>query len=121
MTKKLNIEDKITLLSGINVHEVLNVLDIGVLVSEIEGTPNVVMEYMLYGLPVIASNHKGCCALLGDSSFLISNDKNILVQKIEELASNEDLRRKEGEKNAKKISKNSAENYFKELQIILNN
>jgi len=44
-----------------------------------------------------------------------------LVQKIEELASNEDLRRKEGEKNAKNISKNSAENYFKELQIILNN
>lgn len=121
LTKKLNIEDKITLLSGINVHDVLNVLDIGVLVSEIEGTPNVVMEYMLYGLPVIASNHKGCCALLGDSSFLISNDKNILAQKIEELVSDEDLRRKEGEKNAKKISQNSAENYFKELQIILNN
>lgn len=121
LTKKLNIEDKITLLSGINVHDVLNVLDIGVLVSEIEGTPNVVMEYMLYGLPVIASNHTGCCALLGDSSFLISNDKNILAQKIEELVSDEDLRRKEGEKNAKKISQNSAENYFKELQIILNN
>ena len=90
-------------MSGINVHDVLNVLDIGVLVSEIEGTPNVVMEYMLYGLPVIASNHKGCCALLGDSSFLISNDKNItyfnalidvvrkrIKKKLEEITLNEE-------------------------------
>lgn len=58
---------------------------------------------------------------LEDSSFLISNDKNILAQKIEELATDEDLRKKEGEKNLKMISQNSAENYFKELQIILNN
>ena len=121
LIKKLDIEDKVSLLSGVDVHEVLNVLDIGVLVSEIEGTPNVVMEYMLYGLPVIASNHKGCCALLGDSLFLIPNDKNILIQKMKELIANENLRKKEGEKNAKKISQNSAENYFKELQIILKN
>ena len=121
LIKKLDIEDKVSLLSGVNVHEVLNVLDIGVLVSEIEGTPNVVMEYMLYGLPVIASNHKGCCALLGDSPFLIPNDKNILIQKMKELIANENLRKNEGEKNAKMISQSSAENYFKELQIILNN
>lgn len=121
LIKKLNIEDKVSLLSGVDVHEVLNVLDIGVLVSEIEGTPNVVMEYMLYGLPVIASNHKGCCALLGDSPFLIPNDKNILIQKMKELIANEKLRKNEGEKNAKMISQSSAENYFKELQIILKN
>lgn len=121
LIKQLNLGEKVSLLSGVDVHEVLNILDIGVLVSEIEGTPNVVMEYMLYGLPVIASNHKGCCVLLDDSSFLIPNDKNILVKKMEELLTNGDLRREEGTKNAVKIRQNSAENYFEKLQIILNN
>ena len=40
---------------------------------------------------------------------------------MKELIANENLRKNEGEKNAKMISQSSAENYFKELQIILNN
>jgi len=117
---ELNLTDKISLLSGISVHEVLNILDVGVLISGIEGTPNVVMEYMLYGLPVIASNHKGCQALLGDSNFLIPNDKNILVNKLKNLILKENLRNQEGQKNLIKIGNNSPKHYFEKLQNILN-
>ena len=63
-----NLNTRIFVLSEKPVEEILSMMDIGVLVSEIEGTPNVVMEYMLYKLPVIASKHPGCVGLLGDSS-----------------------------------------------------
>src|SRR5690606_13383786 len=49
--KKKNLSSSVSLLSEANVEEILNVLDIGVLVSQIEGVPNAVMEYMLYGIP----------------------------------------------------------------------
>jgi len=95
---ELGLSNSVTILSGVPVEKVLNVLDIGVLVSEIEGTPNVVMEYMLYGLPVIATNHDGCKRLLGDSSYLIPNDEELLLSKMKALIQNENERRNESEK-----------------------
>ena len=120
LSKSLNCLDKVSFLSGESVEEVLNCIDIGVLVSEIEGTPNVVMEYMLYGLPVIATNHLGCEGLLQPSDFLISNDKNTLKDKLQMLIENENLRVKEGNKNSDKIKKYSIENYTKSLLSIIN-
>lgn len=120
LSKSLNCYEKVSFLSGESVQEVLNCLDVGVLVSEIEGTPNVVMEYMLYGLPVIASNHAGCIGLLQPSEFLIPNDKNILRDKLRNLIENENLRKKEGEENADKIKKFSIENYIDSLHFIIN-
>lgn len=120
LSKALNCYEKVSFLSGESVEEVLNCLDVGVLVSEIEGTPNVVMEYMLYGLPVIASHHAGCIGLLQPSEFLIPNDKNILRDKLQNLIDNENLRIKEGEDNADKIKKFSIENYIDSLHYIIN-
>ena len=120
LSKSLNCYDRVSFLSGESVEEVLNCLDVGVLVSEIEGTPNVVMEYMLYGLPVIASHHAGCIGLLQPSEFLIPNDKNILRDKLQDLIDNENLRIKEGEDNADKIKKFSIENYIDSLYSIIN-
>jgi glycosyltransferase involved in cell wall biosynthesis len=120
LSKSLRCFDKVSFLSGESVEEVLNCLDIGVLVSEIEGTPNVVMEYMLYDLPVIASNHAGCKGLLEPSEFLIPNDKNILRDKLQNLIDNESLREKEGEENSIKIKKFSIENYIDSLHSIIN-
>lgn len=116
-----NNTNSISVLSGIPVEKVLNVLDIGVLVSEIEGTPNVVMEYMLYGLPVVASNHDGCKKLLDNSSFLISNDISILIEKLKLLILDEDIRNKESKLNIERIKKNTIENYFSALTKIINN
>lgn len=120
LSKSLNCFDNVSFLSGESVEEVLNCTDIGVLVSEIEGTPNVVMEYMLYQLPVIASHHAGCIGLLQPSKFLIPNDKTLLRDKLQILIDNKSLRIKEGEDNAEKIKKFSIENYIKSLHSIIN-
>ena len=119
LINKLNLSDKVSLLSGVPVQEVLNILDIGVLVSEIEGTPNVLMEYMTYGLPVVVTNHKGCNFLLGDSEFLIPNIKLILVDKLEKLVENDLLREKEGHNNLEKIKGYTPKIYFERLETIL--
>ena len=115
-----NIENNVSILSGNSVDEVLNLLDIGVLVSRIEGTPTVVMEYMLYELPVISTNHKGCMHLLKESKFLITNDKNVLKGKLKILIENEELRTVEGKNNKKKIDYFSIENYVDSLSKIIN-
>lgn len=120
LSKSLSCYERVSFLSGESVQEVLNCLDVGVLVSAIEGTPNVVMEYMLYGLPVIASNHAGCIGLLQPSEFLIPNDKNILRDKLRNLIDNEYYRIKEGKDNADKIKKFSIENYIDSLHSIIN-
>lgn len=118
--KGKGIDKKVSLLSGNPVEEVLNVLDIAVLVSKIEGTPTVVMEYMLYGLPVISTNHIGCVNLLKGSNFLIDNDENILRSKLKELIESPKLREREAAKNQKKIEEFSIENYVNHLTKIIN-
>lgn len=114
------LQDKVSLLSEVSVHKVLNILDIGVLVSQIEGTPNVVMEYMVYGLPVVATHHEGCKGLLGDSDFLIPNDERILLEKLTELVNNKVVREEEGMRNLERIDHFSPEKYFAKLTQILN-
>ncbi|MEP5340346.1 MAG: glycosyltransferase [Algibacter sp.] len=115
-----NIINKVSLLSGQPVEKILNILDVGVLVSEIEGTPNVVMEYMLYGIPIIATNHSGCEKLLGSSPFLIQNEEAILIDKIVTLVNNTDLRIKEGNINKERIDAYTIEGYMEKLEEIIN-
>lgn len=114
-----NLEERVTILSNENVNEVLNILDIGVLVSLIEGTPNVVMEYMLYELPVIASKHPGCINLLKNSNFLIENSKDDLINKLIQLIENESVRRFEGSRNLELIKKYDVATYVGKLETIV--
>lgn len=120
LVKSKDIELKVSVLSGYPVEQILNILDIGVLVSKTEGTPNVVMEYMLYGIPVIASNHFGCKRLLNSSSYLIKNDENVLLKKLEELVNEKDIRKKEGDINKERVKKYDINNYVNSLTKILN-
>ncbi|MEO2064641.1 MAG: glycosyltransferase [Christiangramia sp.] len=118
--EKFNFKKKIRLLHNEDVKEVLNVMDIGVLVSRIEGTPNAVMEYMLYGLPVICTAHPGCELLLKGSSFLIKNDPDQLTDSLEKLIISDSLRREEGLKNKERIRAYNRENYMDKLNEIIN-
>lgn len=120
LSKQKSTNKEITVLSGINVHEILNIADIGVLVSKIEGTPNVIMEYMLYGLPVISSNHLGCIELLKQSSFLINNAVGELVASLKVLIEDDKLRKTEGNNNKEIIKQYSSKNYIKSLEKIIN-
>lgn len=112
--------DHLSLVSGEKVQDVLSVMDIGVLVSEIEGMPNAVMEYMLYGLPVITTAHSGCKTLLGDSEFLIENNESELYRGLRKLIDSPALRESEGELNARKIKSFNKESYISELEKIMN-
>ena len=113
------VSNNISLLSGNSVQEILSCLDIAVLVSDIEGTANAVMEYMAYGLPVIATNHPGTKSLLGDSAFLINNNQKELTDKIIELSNSNELRRSEGKRNLDAIIKYTPERYVQELEKVI--
>jgi glycosyltransferase involved in cell wall biosynthesis len=116
----LKLTDRVKLLTDQDVHDVLNIIDVGVLISRIEGMPNVVMEYMLYGLPVIATNHPGCIQLLEDSDFLIENDEINLINALDELIKSEEKRTSEGNRNLKRISKFDMNTYMHQLEGIMN-
>lgn len=112
LSEKLNIEDKVSLLSGKSVEKVLSVIDVGVLVSEFEGAPTVLMEYMLYGKPIIATDHVGCKLLMGESEFLVpKNDENTLREKMITLYEDANLRDSIGKEHLELVKKYSLENY----------
>jgi glycosyltransferase involved in cell wall biosynthesis len=115
-----NWSQSVTLLSNVDVNDVLNLMDIGVLISLIEGTPNAVMEYMLYGMPVVASHHPGCQGLLKDSPFLIKNEENLIYEKLALLIESKDLRIAEGLKNAERIKEYDIVSYVKKIETIMN-
>ena len=110
---------KVRLLSQESIEEVLSSLDVGLLISEIEGMPNAVMEYMLYGLPVIASDHPGCKYLLKESPYLISNDRELLICKMSELLNRPSERDQQGHRNREHIKSFNAEAYITDLSKII--
>ncbi|MFC7773608.1 glycosyltransferase family 4 protein [Flavobacterium sp. GCM10027622] len=119
LSVQLNIQDKVTLLSGKSVEKVLSCIDVGVLVSEFEGAPTVLMEYMLYGKPIIATDHVGCRLLMGESDFLIpKNDVVALENKLITLFENEMLRKKIGDQHLEMVKKYSLENYCSRLKAL---
>lgn len=118
--KDNNVEANVSLLSDVAVQDVLSLLDIGVLISRIEGMPNAVMEYMLYELPVVTTNHPGCIALLNDSPFLIENKDDQLHDALEKLILSKELRKSEGNINLENIKKYDVASYVIKLESIIN-
>lgn len=116
---KNKVEKKVSVLSNIDVVDVLNILDITVLVSQIEGMPNSVMEYMAYGIPAIVSNHPGCKQLLENSEYLITNDQKVLEEKLLKLLGNKEERIKEGRLNLERIKKFNLPSYVENFENIL--
>ena len=94
-------------------------MDVGLLISEIEGMPNAVMEYMLYGLPVIASDHPGCKYLLNETPYLITNNRELLIAKMLELLNSPLEREQQGLKNYEYIKGFTKESYVRDLSTII--
>ena len=117
--KRFEATNSISVLSNCNVVDILNMLDISVLMSQIEGMPNSVMEYMLYGLPAVVTEHPGCKQLLLESEFLIPNDVEILTQKLNKLVDSEELRLAEGNLNLERIKKFNLPSYVENLERII--
>ena len=96
--------------------------DIGILTSNEEGLSNSILEYMSYGLPVIATKVGGNVEQVfnNKNGFLVEKDDVIkLSQRLEELIKNKLMRKKFG-RVSKKIVKEkfSLETSFKKYKKI---
>jgi len=102
--------------------DIIPTFDIGVLMSEIEGMSNVIMEYMFFELPIVASNHSGSKTLLqNDYEFLIENDFNELFNALQKLIDNEAYRLEVGTQNKRKLnSEYLPESHVRKLLEVLN-
>lgn len=86
------------------VESFLETANLGLLLTDHEGQPNAILEYMAYGLPIIASDLPEIRAVMPSESFdyLVSND-NIkeLIDKLSQLVLNPKIRQTLGHNNLK--------------------
>lgn len=92
------LEEKLSLIGRReDIEKLLSEFDLFLLTSTWEGMPNVIMEAMASGVPVISTNVDGCSELIQDSvnGFLVnSNDIDCMVSKIMLLLEDSDLQKK---------------------------
>ena len=102
MSEQLDIINHVTFLGGVaNIHDILPMMDVGVLSSLHEGMPNAILEYMQHGLPVIATKLPGTIEIMGPENEMLFGLKNYkeLSKKIDMLYKNKSLRILTGKKN----------------------
>lgn len=116
MVNKLNLANKVEMLiNPSNISELLKSSDIYLSTSLYEGLSNSIMEAMVAGLPVVATN-------VGDNSYLIRDghngyivpcwDVNLVVEKLNYLVQNETARKEFGLKSHSIIENDFSENKF---------
>lgn len=88
-----------------NIEDYYTVFDCVALLSDHEGMPNVVLESMAYGLPVVANPVGNAEALLGSGRGIInySRDPKITAKYFLELANNPSARKNYGEHSRKEV------------------
>jgi len=111
MYSKIEIEKNAIQFWGIrnNVHEIMKNSDVFILPSLKEGLPNVVLEAMASGLPVIVSNTSGaidCVEHKINGIIFDIDDKEQLQNSIKLLMENHQMRNRMGEKSRKIIIDN---------------
>jgi glycosyltransferase involved in cell wall biosynthesis len=91
------------------IHRYYEIMDISVLNSFSEGLSLTLLESMMYGIPVVATRVGGNPELVaeGESGYLVPvNNHGLLTDRIVELLSNPDLRRRLGEAGRLRIERN---------------
>ncbi|MDT8309327.1 MAG: glycosyltransferase family 4 protein, partial [Bacteroidales bacterium] len=91
--------------------ELITIFDIGILASLIEGCPNVVLEYMAMGKPVIATDGGGTPELFTDGieGYLVPvRDMESIVEKIHYLLDKPEKAKEMGERGKLKIKRTFA-------------
>ena len=107
-----------------NISKFLMNADVGILTSNEEGLSNSILEYMSYGLPVVATRVGGNVEqiLNNKNGFLVEKNDDIkLSQRLEELIKNKSMRKKFGRVSKRlAIEKFDLEKSFKKYRKIYN-
>ena len=104
-----------------NVEEYLNDSDLFIHPSYVEGMPRSLLEAMSVGLPCIATRIRGAREIIEDrnNGFIYSpHDFRGLANVIDELFSNEDLRRNVGEKARDTVLEKFQEKDYLKRQVV---
>ena len=90
--------------------------DLLVLPSKFEGTPNVILEAMACGLPIIATKVGGIPEIVSDKCGILVDPENKteLFESVKKLILDKPLRRKLGEEGKKYVSRNHSLNSLQE-------
>lgn len=120
--KMLNIENEVEFLGYRNdVNYLMQIADIAVSTSRQEGLPVNIIEGMMRGIPVIATNCRGNRDLIkdGKNGFLIElDDENAYKEAIERLIQDKNLYNKISKFNEKDSQKYSLKNIMQDLERI---
>lgn len=97
-------------------HEVYEGADILVSTSEHEGTPNVVLEAMSFGLPVVATRVGGVPEVLSDrcGSLVDPSDRDGMLECVSRFVLNPQLRAETGTEGRKHVAANHSLNYLQQ-------
>ncbi|TET68381.1 MAG: glycosyltransferase [Candidatus Zixiibacteriota bacterium] len=110
LVERLGIKDRVVFAGGAEeVFPYLSAFDIGVLSSSSEGFSNSILEYMLAGLPVVASGVGGNPEIIdeGENGYLVPpGEPQPLAEKIMALLEDERLRLNFGENARLKVAEN---------------
>lgn len=91
-----------------DIESILQIVDVGLLITPCEGISNSIMEYMASGKPVIASHGGGTAELVadGDTGFLVDQKRSDqIIEKMELLYHNPGLARAMGHNGRQRIRK----------------
>lgn len=124
LVKKLGIEDKVLFLGyRKDIPKIMQIADVFMLCSFMEGLTMAIMEAMNMGLPVLTSDARGNRDLIDDGKggFVCPcEDVQMITEKLKLLLDNGVLRNEFGTYNKLKVKKFSLENVEKELEEIYN-
>jgi len=106
LSKTLGVGDQVHFLGSVeNVGDYLGHIDVGVLCSDKEGLSNAILEYMVYGLPVIATAVGGNSELVDKTNGVCipAGDAEALANAILLLAESRAVRKKLGKESITKV------------------
>jgi len=119
---KLGLENKIYLLGfRIDAVEIISILDIFILCSPYEGMPNVILEAMVYGIPVIVTSVGGVIELIKDNENGMTveyGNPNALAEKILYCINNKTEIQKMALKSKEYVKKFSIDNMINNIQTL---